>query len=100
MPKRLGWVHVHKKARVHFRFACDVVVDGDVIRPTGTIKHSVLCMEVWKGRKRKNGTYQRVTWKLVGMRIDCSGYPLATGCYGECSPGSLTISDFKPEVKL
>lgn len=58
VPKRIGGVTVHKKARHLITFGCDVVVKGNnwtAIEPNGIAIVNVSPL----GFKRKNGTRQK-----------------------------------------
>lgn len=59
IPKRIGGLHVHRKARHRLVFGCDVQIDGNnwiAIPDTGIAM--VHCKEL--GIRRNNGTYQSV----------------------------------------
>ena len=59
IPKRIGGLHVHRKARHRLTFGCDVQIDGNnwiAIPDTGIAM--VLCKKL--GIRRNSGTYQSV----------------------------------------
>ena len=59
IPKRIGGLRVHRKARHHLTFGCDVQIDGNnwiAVPDTGIAM--VLCKKL--GIRRNNGTYQSV----------------------------------------
>lgn len=77
LPRRM--LTTHKKTRVNVRFGCDVVIEGDVIYPAGASEKSVIYADVWKGRRRKNGTIQRVRYEFKKFSIDFSTSPGGSG---------------------
>lgn len=59
IPKRIGGLHVHRKARHRLVFGCDVLIDGsNWIAVPETGKSMVIAKKL--GVRRNNGTYQRV----------------------------------------
>ena len=59
IPKRIGGLHIHSKARHRLVFGCDVRIDGNnwiAVPDTGIAM--VLCKKL--GILRNNGTYQSV----------------------------------------
>lgn len=59
IPKRIGGLHVHRKARHRLVFGCDVRIDGtNWIAVPETGKSMVIAKEL--GVRRNNGTYQSV----------------------------------------
>lgn len=77
IPKR--FLQTHRKTRVNVRFGCDVVVDGHIIYPTSEPEKGVICADLWKGRRWKNGTIQRTWYAFKKFSIDCSTLPGSTG---------------------
>lgn len=75
IPKRIGGLHVHRKARHRLVFGCDVLIDGgNWIAVPGTGKSMVIANKL--GVRRNNGTYQSVeaAFKDVHFnanKIDC-----------------------------
>ena len=74
IPKRLGMAFTHKKAQSNVTFGCDVVVEGRTIRATSTIECAVICVNAYKGRRRGNGTFQRVFYTFENIHIDAAGF--------------------------
>ncbi|QIW86685.1 hypothetical protein KMC53_gp58 [Klebsiella phage LASTA] len=70
VPKRLGVVFTHKKNQSNVTFGCDVEVDGRMVRATSPTERGVICINGYKGRRRGNGTFQRVNYAFVGFQID------------------------------
>ncbi|EIQ8120727.1 hypothetical protein ACES27_004606 [Salmonella enterica] len=59
IPKRIGGLHVHSKARHRLVFGCDVLIDGsNWIAMPNTGKSMVTAKKL--GIRRNNGTYQSV----------------------------------------
>lgn len=59
IPKRIGGLHVHRKARHRLVFGCDVLIDGsNWIAVSETGKSMVIIKKL--GVPRNNGTYQSV----------------------------------------
>lgn len=72
VPKRLGIVHVHRKARHQVTFGTDVEVIGNTLRamaPGG----SVLFARIPSYRVMNNGTRKRECLSFSKFTIDCSG---------------------------
>lgn len=78
VPKRLRMVLTHRKAQANIRFGCDVIVEGRTITAISQVEKSVICAEAWKGIRRNNGTYQRVTYSFIGMMINGDGITAST----------------------
>lgn len=69
IPKRIGGLHVHRKARHHLTFGCDVQIDGNnwiAIPDTGIAM--VLCKKL--SIRRNNGTYQNVRADFVDIHFE------------------------------
>lgn len=80
IPKRIGGLHVHRKARHRLTFGCDVQIDGNnwiAIPDTGIAM--VLCEKL--GIRRNNGTYQSVHANLVDISFETNkiSYVIKTG---------------------
>lgn len=73
VPKRLRMVITHRKAQANVRFGCDVIVEDRTITATSQVEKAVICAEVFKGIRRNNGTYQRVAYSFVDMKINGDG---------------------------
>lgn len=59
IPKRIGGLHVHRKARHRLVFGCDVQIDGsNWIAVPETGESMVIIKKL--GVRRNNGTYQSV----------------------------------------
>lgn len=59
IPKRIGGLHVHRKARHRLVFGCDVQIDGsNWIAVPETGESMVVAKKL--GVRRNNGTYQSV----------------------------------------
>lgn len=59
VPKRIGGLHVHRKARHRLVFGCDVLIDGtNWIAVPWTGESMVIVNKL--GVRRNNGTYQTV----------------------------------------
>lgn len=75
IPKRIGGVYVHRKARHRLVFGCDVQIDGNNwIAVPDTGNSMVHCKKL--GIRRNNGTYQNVDANFVDThfnanKIDC-----------------------------
>ena len=86
IPKRIGGLNVHRKARHRLVFGCDVQIDGNnwiAVPDTGFTM--VLCKKL--GIRRNNGTYQRVHADFKDVyfkanKIDCV---IKTGKKNSCS---------------
>lgn len=71
IPKRIGGLHVHNKARHRLTFGCDVQIDGNnwiAVPDTGIAM--VLCKRL--GIRRNNGTYQRVRADFVDIHFEAN----------------------------
>ena len=80
IPKRIGGLHVHRKARHRLTFGCDVQIDGNNwIAVPGTGNSMVHCKKL--GIRRNNGTYQSVDATFVDILFDASkvDYVIKTG---------------------
>ena len=72
IPKRIGGLHVHRKARHRLVFGCDVQIDGNNwIAVPGTGNSMVDCKKL--GIRRNNGTYQEVNANFIDVHFDASG---------------------------
>lgn len=71
IPKRIGGLHVHRKARHRLTFDCDVQIDGNnwiAVPDTGIAM--VHCKKL--GIRRNNGTYQNVDADFVGIYFNAN----------------------------
>lgn len=71
IPKRIGGLHVHRKARHRLIFGCDVQIDGNkwiAVPDTGV--SMVHCKRL--GIRRNNGTYQSVDANFVDIRFNAN----------------------------
>lgn len=71
IPKRIGGLHVHRKARHRLTFGCDVQIDGNnwiAVPDTGIAM--VHCKKL--GIRRNNDTYQSVDATFVDIHFDAS----------------------------
>lgn len=80
IPKRIGGLHVHRKARHRLTFACDVQIDDNnwiAVPDTGIAM--VLCKKL--GIRRNNGTYQSVDADFVDIYFEANkiNYVIMTG---------------------
>ena len=72
IPKRIGHLSVHRKARHRIVFGSDVWVDGpNLTAVPGTGDSIIHILPI--GRKRKNGTTQSVNVNFYGLHLDCKG---------------------------
>lgn len=72
IPKRIGGLHVHRKARHRLVFGCDVQIDGNnwiAIPDTGN--SMVDCKKL--GIRRNNGTYQEASADFIDVHFDANG---------------------------
>lgn len=90
VPKRLGFVDVHRDARHLVQFGCDVTVDGRTVRPVVPGDGPVF-MLYGASRRRGNGTRQRVETEV---------HDVALHDVGECfriasvsKQGALVVKD-------
>lgn len=71
IPKRIGGLCVHRKARHRLTFGCDVQIDGNnwiAVPDTGvSIIH---CKKL--GIRRNNGTYQKVDANFVNIYFNAN----------------------------
>ena len=68
IPKHIGGLHVHRKARHCLTFGCDVQIDGNywiAVPDTGIAM--VLCKKL--GISRNNGTYQSVLADFIDINF-------------------------------
>lgn len=71
IPKRIGGLHVHRKARHRLTFGCDVQIDGNKwIAVPDTGASMVLCKKL--GIRRNNGTYQSVDADFVDIHFEAN----------------------------
>lgn len=80
IPKRIGGLRVHRKARHRLTFGCDVQIDGNnwtAVSDTGIAM--VLCKKL--GIRRNNGTYQKVAADFAGVCVNANklNYVIMTG---------------------
>lgn len=71
IPKRIGGLHVHRKARHRLVFGCDVQIDGNnwiAVPDTGI--SMVHCKKL--GIRRNNGTYQKVVADFAGVYFNAN----------------------------
>lgn len=71
IPKRIGGLRVHRKARHRLTFACDVQIDGNnwiAVPDTGI--SMVHCKKL--GIRRNNGTYQKVDANFVNIYFNAN----------------------------
>lgn len=78
VPKRLGIVSVHRKARHQVTFGTDVEVIGNMLRAMRP-GLSVLCAPVHTYRGMNNGTRKRECLSFSIFTIDCSGHRSTIG---------------------
>lgn len=72
IPKRIGGLHVHRKARHRLVFGCDVQIDGNNwIAVPGTGTTMINCKRM--GIRRNNGTYQEVSADFIDVHFDANG---------------------------
>lgn len=74
-------LNTHRKTRVNVRFGCDCIIDGNTVKPVGETKHPVIIANIHRGRRRKNGTIQKMTYTFKNMIIDCSYNPSQSAFY-------------------
>lgn len=71
IPKRIGGLHVHRKARHRLTFGCDVQIDGNSwIAVPDTGNSMVHCKKL--GIRRNNGTYQKVDANFVDIYFEAN----------------------------
>ena len=71
IPKRIGGVYVHRKARHRLVFGCDVQIDGNNwIAVPDTGNSMVHCKKL--GIRRNNGTYQKVHADFVNIHFNAN----------------------------
>ena len=71
IPKRIGGLHVHRKARHRLVFGCDVQIDGsNWIAVPETGKSMVIAKKL--GVRRNNGTYQSVEAAFKGIHFNAN----------------------------
>lgn len=71
IPKRIGGLHVHRKARHRLVFGCDVLIDGgNWIAVPKTGESMVIAKKL--GVRRNNGTYQSVHADFVGIYFNAN----------------------------
>jgi len=71
IPKRIGGLYVHSKARHRLVFGCDVLIDGsNWIAVPGTGESMVICKKL--GVRRNNGTYQSVEPAFNGVHFNAN----------------------------
>lgn len=71
IPKRIGGLHVHRKARHRLVFGCDVQIDGNNwIAVPDTGNSMVDCKKL--GIRRNNGTYQSVDADFVDIYFEAN----------------------------
>ena len=71
IPKRIGGLHVHRKARHRLVFGCDVLIDGtNWIAVPDTGESMVHCKKL--GIRRNNGTYQSVEAAFNGVNFNAN----------------------------
>ena len=71
IPKRIGGLLVHRKARHRLTFGCDVQIDGNnwtAVPDTGV--SMVHCKKL--GIRRNNGTYQNVHADFVDIYFEAN----------------------------
>ena len=71
IPKRIGGLHVHRKARHRLVFGCDVQIDGNnwtAIPGTGDCM--IHCKKL--GIRRNNGTYQNIHADFVDIHFEAN----------------------------
>lgn len=71
IPKRIGGLHVHRKARHRLVFGCDVQIDGsNWIAVPETGESMVIAKKL--GVRRNNGTYQSVETAFKGIHFNAN----------------------------
>ena len=71
IPKRIGGVYVHRKARHRLVFGCDVQIDGNNwIAVPDTGNSMVHCKKL--GIRRNNSTYQNVDANFVDIHFNAN----------------------------
>ena len=71
IPKRIGGLHVHRKARHRLVFGCDVLIDGsNWIAVPETGKSMVTAKKL--GVRRNNGTDQSVEAEFKGIHFNAN----------------------------
>lgn len=71
IPKRIGGLHVHPKARHRLVFGCDVRIDGtNWIAVPETGESMVIVKKL--GVRRNNGTYQSVEAAFNGINFNAN----------------------------
>lgn len=71
IPKRIGGLHVHPKARHRLVFGCDVRIDGtNWIAVPETGESMVIVKKL--GVRRNNGTYQSVEAAFNGIHFNAN----------------------------
>lgn len=71
IPKRIGGLYVHSKARHRLVFGCDVLIDGSnwiAVPKTGESMVTVRKL----GVRRNNGTYQSVEAEFKDIHFNAS----------------------------
>lgn len=83
VPKHLGIISVHRKARHQVTFGTDVEVIGNTLRAIGP-GGSVLFARVPPYRVMNNGTRKHERLSFSKLTIDCSGYRGTVGMTVTC----------------
>lgn len=72
VPKRIGNITVHRKARHNVVFNCDVYVNGKNWVAVENSGKSILRIKRCK-RRHNNGTFQEIDVLVKGLYVNCSG---------------------------
>ena len=72
IPKRIGGVTIHKKARHRVRFGCDVEVNGSHWKAINDNGVAIVKIDAQTYIAHKNGTKQKVSVIFKNINFDCA----------------------------
>lgn len=85
VPKRLRMVFTHKKTQSNVVFGCDVIVTGRTINAISEPSSGVIIVNLSKGRRMNNGTFQKKDYQFKDFIINCAGYETGSGFHSGVS---------------